>query len=181
MAGARLAGDISRPVINKSIALLSRRGGALHLRHFHNRTRGRAPGEPEREACEEDGAEEGRGEDAFHRPESGRACPEATRNGAVSSSILSAEPSAVDYQGDAQQDFQKQQDITQAHDGDGSSVLRPQVEVIESQIPSRMSVSVAEETIFTNTTRLPLRSLRNWRYDADVTWRATRADESRWT
>lgn len=46
------ARPVSRPVINKSIALLSHSSGALHLRHFHNRTRGRA-GRCEREATEE--------------------------------------------------------------------------------------------------------------------------------
>lgn len=49
---------VSRPVINKSIALLSHSGGALHLRHFHNRTRGRA-GRCERETTEEAGRKKG--------------------------------------------------------------------------------------------------------------------------
>lgn len=59
------------------------------------------------------------------------------------------------------------------------SPLSHQVIVTGAQTFSLISMSTTERTVFPNATRFPLRFLRNWRFDADVTWRVTRADESR--
>lgn len=59
------------------------------------------------------------------------------------------------------------------------SPLSHQVIVTRAQTFPLISVSTTKIAVFANATRFPMRFLRNWRFDADVTWRITGADKSR--